>query len=187
MRWHELFADLEGQARAAEAAERDSEVADRTRAELAQITVMARLYAYVGSQVRLQVVGAGDVTGRLMRVGADWVLLVTPDETVVAAAAIGAVVNLGAGATAPEAISAVAARTHLTAVLRAMARDRSTIVICLRQGGTFVGTPDRVGADWVDLAIHEESQAPRRSAVQGRMTVVFTSLATIRRGRSWWD
>jgi hypothetical protein len=187
MRWQELFADLEGMARATETAERDSEVADRTRAGVAQITLMSRLHSGAGSELRLQVLGAGEVAGRLERLGADWLLVTTPVELVVLTAAVSAVYNLGAGSTSPEVISPVVARTHLTAVLRAIARDRSTVAFCLRDGGRLVGTPDRVGADWVDIAVHEESQVPRRSAVRGRMTVAFSSISTIRRGRSGWD
>src|SRR4249919_254901 len=118
VRWQELFADLEGQARALELAERDSEVADRTRAELAQVTLLSRLHHRLGSLVRIHVVGPGEVSGRLERLGPDWALLTTPHETVVATAAISVVINLPAGSTASEGISAVAARTRLTSVLR---------------------------------------------------------------------
>jgi hypothetical protein len=187
MRWQALFADLEGQARAWEVVERDTEVADRTRAELAQVSLLRRLHRNVGRPVRMQVVGPGEVSGRLERLGLDWVLLTTPDETVVVTAAISAVFNLPVESTAAEGISEVRSRTGLTSVLRAIARDRSSVVVGLRQGLSLLGTPDRVGADWFDLAVHEAGQAPRLRSVRSRLTVPFAAIATVRRGRSGWD
>jgi hypothetical protein len=187
MRWEALFADLEAQALGWQLAERETEVADRTRGEVAQISMVSRLRHRAGAPIRLQVVGAGAVSGRLNRVGPDWTLVTTPDETVVATAAISAVHDLPWESTPTETISQVEARMRLTSVLRAIARDRSTVVICLRDASTLIGTPDRVGADWVDLAAHEPGQAPRRSTVLSRSTVPLAAIATVRRGRSGWD
>jgi hypothetical protein len=187
MRWQELFADLEAHAHGWQLAEREIEVADRTRGEVAQIRLVSRLRHRAGAPIRLHVMGAGRVAGRLTRVGPDWALLTTPDETVVATAAIAVVHDLPWESTPPESISPVSARTRLTSVLRAIARDRSTVVICLRDAVTLVGTPDRVGADWLDLAVHEAGQAPRRSTVLSRTTVPLAAIATLRRGRSGWD
>jgi hypothetical protein len=187
MRWQALFADLEGQARALEAAERDSEVADRTRAELGQVSLIARLYRQVGKPVQLVVEGPGEVSGRLERIGADWVLVTTPDETVVSLAAITLVRNLPVESTAPQGVSAVRSRMRLTSVLRAVARDRSAVVVSLRRGLHVGGTPDRVGADWFDLAVHDSGLGPRRRAVRSRVTIPFSAVATVRRGMSGWE
>lgn len=59
MRWQDLFADLEGQAGALEWAEIDAEVADRTRGEIAQVTLLNRIRAQVGQHIALTTSGAG--------------------------------------------------------------------------------------------------------------------------------
>jgi hypothetical protein len=187
MRWQALFADLEGQARALQVAERDSEVADRTRAELGQVSLLARLYRRVGRPVQLNVEGPGEVSGRLERIGADWLLVTTPDETVVSLAAITLARNLPVESTAQQGISEVRSRMRLTSVLRAVARDRSSVVVAMRAGLSVWGTPERVGADWFDLAVHDAGLSPRRQAVQSRVTIPFSAVATVRRGMSGWD
>ncbi|MBA3232334.1 MAG: hypothetical protein H0T17_00050, partial [Propionibacteriales bacterium] len=75
MRWERLFDDLEGQARALEDAERESEILDRTRGELAQVLLVNRLRAQLGERVQLQVSGVGPLAGILTRLGTDWLLL----------------------------------------------------------------------------------------------------------------
>ena len=75
MRWDELFADLEGQLAAAEGGELAAEVADRTRYEAAQLSLLDRLAPAAGHDVRLHVMGVGQVGGRLDQVGAEWLLV----------------------------------------------------------------------------------------------------------------
>ena len=82
MRWQELFADLEAQARALERPD-EGELSYRIRGELAQVTLMNRLRAQVSRQLTVSIQGVGDVTGRLQRTGADWMLLEAPDEVIV--------------------------------------------------------------------------------------------------------
>ena len=76
-RLFDLLDDLEGQAEALYAAERDAELADRSRAEYAAVTLASRLMASVGRDGRLL-----DVDGRrrrsageLRRVGTGWCLV----------------------------------------------------------------------------------------------------------------
>jgi uncharacterized membrane protein len=75
MRWQDLFADLESQAEALERAERDAEVADRSRAEQAMVALTARLAAACGMPLALRVTGVGEISGELETVGQDWLLL----------------------------------------------------------------------------------------------------------------
>src|SRR5579875_2408895 len=75
MRWDDLFADLEGQFDALQAADLTGEVADRTRREVARQRLVDRLRPSVGSQLWIQPLGSDPLAGRLQRVGADWALL----------------------------------------------------------------------------------------------------------------
>lgn len=187
MRWDELFADLEGQAVALAAAEREAEVAERTRGEFARVALLNRLRARTGDLLSAQVLGVGPVEGRLERVGADWLLLDFAGEVVVPVSALAFVRDLPAEAVSPSGVGAVAARIPLTAVLRTLARDRSVVSTALRDATVVVGTPDRVGKDWVDLAVHEPGEAPRRSAVRRRVTLPLAALALLRNLSGDWS
>lgn len=186
MRWDELFADLEGQARALETLETEAEIADRIRCELGQVTLLDRLRAQVLATVRLWVDGAGEVTGELAQVGADWLLVKAPGELVVPVAAVVGSIDLPTAAVAPEGVSLISTRLRLTAALRGIAVDRCPITVTLRSGERVFGTPDRVGADFIDVAVHARGVPPRRSDVRSRMTLAFSALATVRRDAGGW-
>ncbi len=72
-------------------------------------------------------------------------------------------------------------------MLRVVARDRSVVLMRLQDGTRYVGTPDRVGADFVDVAIHDGDVAPRAGSVRSRVTVPFSALALVQRNSSGWD
>lgn len=186
MRWDQLFADLEGQARAIEDQEVEAEIADRVRVELGQITLVNRLRSQEQRPVTLIVAGAGRTHGKLVQVGADWLLLQAPYELIIPAAAVIGVSDLPPTAVSPDGVSLVSSRLRLTAALRAVAVDRCAVTVTLRSGDTVIGTPDRVGADFVDLAVHERGEAPRRSSVRTRLTLAFDSVATVRRDGDGW-
>jgi hypothetical protein len=185
MRWEEFFADLEAQARSLERAE-EGELSDRTRGEMAQVTLMNRLRAQVSRQVTVSIWGLGDLTGRLQRTGADWLLLQAPDEVIVPLAAVMALRDLPPDAVSPHSSGVVAGGLRLTSVLRGAARDRSVVVVTRVDGRSLTGTPDRVGADFVDLALHDPVEAPRRTEVRARATVSLTAIACIRRRPTGW-
>lgn len=187
MRWLELFADLEGQVEAWERAERDAEISDRTRAETGQVRLVNRLRHQVGESVRLTVLGAGQLEGTVDQVGADWLLLGGSAEVVVPVSALLTVSHLGPASVSPQGVGVVAQRLGLTSALRAIAVDRCPVRVALRDGSTLVGTPHRVGADFVDLAVHDVGEVPRRDVVRGASTVAFGALAAVRRLSSGWD
>lgn len=187
MRWHELFADLEGQASSLERADAEREISERTRGELGHVTLINRLRAHVTRPVTMSVAGAGDLSGTLQRVGADWLLIAATDEAIVPLAAVMALLGLPPQSVSDGGVGVVSSRLRLTSALRAVARDRSAVTVVRRDGTPLVGTPDRVGADFVDIALHELGEAPRRQQVRSRATVSFDAIGCVRRRPSGWD
>jgi hypothetical protein len=185
MRWNDLFDDLEAQAAAIARAEREGEVADRTRSEVGRLVLLNRLRAAVGTEVAARVLGAGAVTGRLDRVGRDWLLFGSTHEVLVPAEAITAVADLPWDAVGQEAVGVIESRLTLSAALRMIAMDRARITVVLRDGTSLGGTPDRVGSDYVDLAEHDD-RGPRTSAVRARLTIPQSAIATVTREISAW-
>ena len=186
MRWHDLFADLESQAEAWHQGERDAEIAERSRAEQSTISLSARLAAASGSPVTLQVLGVGEVAGVLASVGADWLLLSHErTERLVLLAALAGVRDLDRRAQAPQARSEVLARLGVAAPLRAIARDRSTVLISLRDGAELTGTLERVGEDYLDVTVHDVEDTAR-GAKRTAMTLPFAAVAQVRTTPSGW-
>jgi hypothetical protein len=187
MRWQDLFADLESQAEALERAERDAEVADRSRAEQAMVELTARLAAACGMPLALRVSGVGEISGELETVGQDWLLIGQEDghEVLVLTSAVSAVRDLHRRAQADVGRNAVLARLGVVSPLRAVARDRATVRVALRDGSQITGTPERVGADHLDLVVHEVGE-PARSAGRERVTVPFDAIAVVRTAASGW-
>ena len=184
MRWDDLFADLEGQLAAAEGAELAAEVADRTRHEAAQLSLLDRLAPAAGHDVRLLVMGAGQVSGRLDQVGAEWLLVseAAGRQALVVVAAVLSAGGLGARSRAPGQEGRVFARLGLGSALRAIARDRVQVVIGLLDGSAVTGTVDRVGSDFVEMAEHGPGEPRRPSEVSGMRAVPFAAIAVVRSG-----
>jgi hypothetical protein len=182
MRWEDLFADLEQQWEALAEGERQAEIAERTRAEFAQLTVVDRLRGSEGREVRVRTRGGRDVEGRLCRVGADFVLLVLPRrECVLPLSAVSAVTGLGDASLAEGAVGAVRARLGLGSVLRRVAADRSQVSLVVADGAVLNGTLQRVGSDFVEMAVHEPGDA-LEAARSRRLTLVpFAALEVVRR------
>lgn len=182
MRWQQLFADLSAQFEHAEDAEERAESASRARAELGAVRLADRLRAAVGGSLVLRCEGAGQVAGRLTDVGADWLLLEDErgDEVLVASAAVLAVTGLGRVTAPPETAGVVRGRLDLRWAVRAVARDRSTVQIVLADGGRLVGTVDRVGLDFCELAEHAEDEPRRAGAVRGVQAVALSAVVLVR-------
>jgi hypothetical protein len=184
VRWDDLFADLEAQLEAAQGAELSAEVADRTRHEAAQLWLIDRLVPAAGHDVRLQVRGAGQVSGRLDSLGAEWLLVSESAgrQALVPVAAVLSAGGLGALSRAPGQESRVFARLGLGSALRAIARDRVQVVVGLVDGGAVTGTVDRVGADFVEVAEHGPGEPRRQREVSGMRAVAFAAIAVVRSG-----
>ncbi len=186
MRWRELFEDLEGRAESLERADLQAEVADRTRAEVGQVSLISRLHAAHGRDVALSTAGGGLVRGTVEAIGADWLLLVGAEESLVMLPALIGVSQLGREAVSPEGVSEVDRRLGIASALRLIVRDRSAVRILLTDGTELAGTPERVGADHLDLAAHDIDQVARPQAIRGRQALLFSAIAVVRRSTGAW-
>lgn len=183
MRWDELFDDLAGEAAALDLAERAGEVAERTRAEVGQIDLVARIRPAVGAPVKVRCRGELQLSGQLSRVGPDWLLLDedTGREALVPVAAIVSIGGLGRLSAVPGSEGVVGARLGLRSALRAVARDRSVVAAHLIDGPVLSGTLDRVGADFVELAAHPTGEWRRAGEVRDAAAIPFGALVAVRR------
>lgn len=152
MRWERLFDDLTAQAEAADAAELQAEVSERTRYELGRLMLRDRMRAALGREVTL---GCGPtvVVGRVLRVAADAVLVADArGEVVVPLAAVEWAAGLGRAAL-PEPEGPPRPSLGLRALLRDLARDRVSVSVLVGDGSQvpWRGRVEAVGADTVDL------------------------------------
>ena len=186
MRWDDLFRDLEAQLDAAEAAELDAEVADRTRREAAQLGPgrpgpgRGRAPgAWCGCS------GPGPVDGVLVDVGSQWLLVAETGgrEVLVPSTAVVSLAGLRAWSGAPGSGGQVFARLGLGS--RA-ARDRPGPAAGPGAGSStrsvVSGTVDRVGADFLEVTEHGAGEPRRRAEVTAVRTVPFAALALVRSG-----
>ena len=136
MGWEEhlfaLFDDLEQQAEALFDAERDLELADRSRAEYHHVSLASRLMASLDREVVLHLVGGGTVAGTLARVGTGWCLVRGAQDWVVRTAAV-LVVGGASERSVPEVAWPAVTRLGLGSALR------------------------RVGADFVEAGLGEDA------------------------------
>lgn len=183
MRWDRLFDDLEAQAAAADTREFEAEIAERSRAEQGRLLLADRLRSAEGHVVALTVYGTGTFSGTLQRVGAGWLLLAaaTEPEILVSLAAVGAVGGLGAATEPARDRGVVEAALDLRKALRGLAMTRSGVRVVLTDGTAFVGTLDRAGADYVELAEHPVGEPRRYAAVRSVRTIVIDAIALVTR------
>lgn len=172
-----LFEGLAAQADAAEAAADDMLVEDAARAAWAQVQFADRLRA--ARAVAIDIVGHGPVSGDVVRVGSDAVLVSGVDgEWLVPLRAITSVTGLGEDVVAA---SAVDARLGFASVARAWARDRDVVRLLRMNDEPLDGTIDRVGADHLDLAEHDPGIPRRGDAVRRVVVVPFAIVSAMRR------
>ncbi|CAA9370367.1 hypothetical protein [uncultured Nocardioides sp.] len=173
MTWEEqlfaLFDDLEGQAEALYDAEREAEVADRSRAEYQQVTLASRLMASLDREIGLEVTGLGAVRGRLHRVSAEWCLLAArAQEWIVPLAAI-SVVRDASPRSVPEVAWSPLTRLGLGSALRRLAEAEERCLVHLDDGSRHEGRFTRVGADFAE-AVGDHG---------GTLLVAFARLAAV--------
>ena len=182
MRWDALFDDLAAQAEALERAERAAELEERTRAERGAVALLDRLRAAVDRPLRVRTV-AGPVAGTLSRLGRDWLLLAEDGgaEVLVPAAAVLALGGLPPLTAVPGTTDPVTRRLGLWFVLRRLARDRAPVRVTLGDGTALAATVDRVGKDFVEIAVLAAGEMRRAGAVRDVLVVPMSALASVRR------
>jgi hypothetical protein len=183
MRWQSLFADLEAQAEALERAELGGAIEERTRAEIADVTLAERLHAAIDQPLRLACLGGIVLAGVVIRAGPDWVLMHEDGarEVLVRAAAIASVHGLGRRRGTPAGSAAVAARLGVRHVLRSIARDRLPVRILLADGSGLDGIVDAVGADFLEVRTHPAGDPGRRADRRPIDVVPLGALVAVRR------
>ncbi|MGY1604158.1 hypothetical protein [Geodermatophilus sp. SYSU D00815] len=182
MRWQHLFADLQAQFDEAGAAADRAEWASRARSEVGAVRLVDRVAGALGAPVALRCRGTGQLTGTLVEIGSDW-LLVEEDagrEALVAAAAVLVVGGLGRQTAAATDGGAVRPRLDLRWAVRALARDRSAVQVVLGDGAVLTGTVDRVGADFLELALHDLDEPRRAGAVRAVLAVALSAVSVVR-------
>lgn len=181
MRWEQLFADLGAQFAAEGDSADQAEAASRARAEVGRITLVDRLRGAVGHPVRLSCGGAGELTGRLVEVGVDWLLVVDDQqrEQLVALRAVRMVSGLGRRTEVAAERGAVARAWDLRRSIRALARDRAALRCLLDDGTVLTGTVDRVGGDFFELAEHPIDEPRRRGSVRQVRAIALVAVAAL--------
>jgi hypothetical protein len=187
MGWQDLLRDLEAQAEAAQELIGIDEAADRTRQERAQVALADRLRACRGLPLALELVEGAVVRGPVLETGPDW-LLIGPEhgpalEAVVPLAAVRSLRGMGGWADAAP-MGATASRLDLRWVLGRLARDRAHVRLRLTGGAVLEGTVDRVGADHLDLVVHDGDALRRSAEIVEHRVVPLAVLVLIERPRA---
>ncbi|MFD1948194.1 hypothetical protein [Nocardioides aestuarii] len=173
MGWdEELFAvldELEQQAEALYDADREAEVADRTRAEYGAVTLASRLMASLEDEVSLEVGGVGRLSGTLRRVATGWLLLeAAGSEWVVLLDAVVAVTG-ASSRSVPEVAWSPITRLGVGSALRRLAEAGERCVVHRVDGGRSDGVVRRVGQDFCEVEV-----------AAGRVELVaFASIASV--------
>ncbi|WP_152649218.1 hypothetical protein [Demequina flava] len=133
MRWEQLFADLESQARASETEQWRGEVRDRARAARAEVTFGSRLLATVGSPVTVMCSDGERISGVLLDAASQWMLVSAEGgrEHVIPVAAVDMCRGLAAQAAHAGIVDR---RLTFASALRGIARDRSRVQVSVRSG-----------------------------------------------------
>ena len=197
MRWDRLFADLEARFDELADAEAAAESADRERVAIGAVSAIQRLSGSIDRPIRVRLAGGGSVGGVLRTVGPDWLLLTEgqSSDCLVALAAVTAVEGLTAS-TGGE-MTGVGRRLDLRRALRGLARDRSPVAVAVTgwSGGSaaagagaygpsgsepLTGTIDRVGADFIEVAVHAAWEPRRAGTVRSVALVPLSGIVLVR-------
>lgn len=178
-----MFEDMEAQLASVERLELESEIAERSRADVAGVGLADRLRGTLGLRVAVHL-GSGTVfEGTLSHVGAESLVLNDHrHQVLVPFAAVSHYQGMGRLAVAEP--SAVRRKLGLASALRVLARDRADVAVIL-SGATqgmagLSGVIDRVGQDYFDLAMTRPGEVRRAANVSQVASVPFSSLGALR-------
>ncbi|MGW9114803.1 hypothetical protein [Microbacterium sp. NPDC055683] len=195
MRWERFFEDLEDQLAAEWEAERAALDSEAERVRVARLELRSRLVALAAAPaqaVSLEVSDGSAIDATIDAVGADWMAVRTRATGREAAGAI-VVLPLRAlrslGAAHGEVLRSarptphegrLAQRVTFGFALRDLARRRVPVVVGIVSGRSLTGTLDRVGADHLDLAVHDAGSPRRASEVTGYRVISFEAVSWVR-------
>lgn len=182
-RWEQLFTDLDARFEELAGAEMMAELADRQRVAAGAVSLVQRCSGAIGATIRMRTRGGTAVEGVLRQVGPDWMLLEQRPgrELLVALAEVAVFDGLLAATGAP--LSGVAVRLDLRYALRGVARDRSPVALTLAGAdgaAEIAGTIDRVGADFIELAVHAPWEPRRAAGVRSVALIALSAIGTVR-------
>lgn len=193
MRWDRLFAELEG--RFAELADEQAaaERPDRERLAIGAVTALERLAGALDQPVRLGLPGGAVVAGVLRTIGPDWLLVAEGEQRDCLLPWRSVAVVHGLTAATGLAPSGLELRLDLRYALRGLARDRAPVQVAVAGWTGAAGTPattgtaaeltgtiDRVGADFIEVALHAPWEPRRAGAVRSVVLVPLASLLLVR-------
>ena len=182
MRWDALFNDLESQFTEADRLALDAEINERARAEMVGLELADRLRGVLGCRLTVYLASGESFTGALMHAGGDALVLHEEQHQILIPYAAAAR-YVGLGRLSAAETSPVRKRLGLSHALRGMARDRSELSVLVGDPSGSVrlaGVIDRVGKDYLDLAVLNPGEVRRSHQVSQVATIPFTALAAIR-------
>lgn len=187
MRWNALFEDMEAQLAEAETLAFESEVSERSRADVALVGLADRLRGSLGGAIGVHLVSGSTFTGALSHVGAESLVVdEVAHQVLVPFSAVSHYSGIGRIAVCEP--SAVRAKVGLASALRGLARDRAPLTVLLARGESgeqrIPGVIDRVGRDFIDLAVTPPGESRRASRILDIATVPFGALRALRSMRS---
>jgi hypothetical protein len=188
MRWDSLFDDLEAQLEKEQREEDAALRADEERLRLRKLTLRDRIRAASRNGEVLVILLANGVALRVQpsAFGADWLCgdLLEGAARTTAIVPLRAVQSFSIPASAAVPLTLPSARPDhsdrfgLAIVLGDLSRRRAEVRISTALG-ELAGTIDRVGADHLDLAVHEPDVARRASAVRRVDIVPFSAILSV--------
>lgn len=182
MRWDALFDDLESQMTEQDRLVRDAEISERVRAELVGIGIADRLRGSLDCRLSVHLLCGETVHGVLCHAGADALVIDEGQhQALVPYASVARYTGLGR--LAPGEASSVKRRLGLAHSLRGLARDRAELSLTVGAGTESVrltGVIDRVGADFLDLALVASGDVRRNAQVRQVSTVPFAAISLVR-------
>ncbi|MEV7604665.1 hypothetical protein AB0N65_04415 [Paenarthrobacter sp. NPDC089322] len=182
MRWDSLFDDLEAQFFSERALQRESEISERARVELAGLSVGDRLRGVGDAEFGVVLAVGLRLRGPVIHVGRDFLVILEGGfrQWLIPYASVTYYEGLGRVARAPR--SPMEGSLTLASASRGLARDRAEVSVHVAGAGadaqSLLGVIDRVGRDHLDLAI-TRGEARRAGKVAAVATIPFTSLAAI--------
>ena len=187
LRWQQLFTDLDAQFEELADAQMMAELADRERVAVGAVSMGQRFAGALNRQVKVRTTVGIAVAGTLRKVGADWMLMEESvgREALLAMSAVTMVEGLSS-ASGPQ-INGVDLKLDLRFVLRGLVRDRSPVAVVIRGGGEppsryteSTGTIDRIGADFLELAVHAPWEPRRAASVRSVALIPLVAVVLVR-------